>query len=78
MKKVYVVTSASYRPAVAFEDPERAELVRKMCDGSVDEIDVLDAGPSLREVLEVMDWSPGDDPDGEVPDGDGEDGDDGL
>lgn len=73
MKKVYVVTSVSYRPAVAFEDPERAELVRKMCDGSVDEIDVLDAGPSLRESPEVMDWSPGDE-----PDGDGEDGDDGL
>lgn len=73
MKKVYVVTSVSYRPAVAFEDPERAELVRKMCDGSVDEIDVLDAGPSLREVLGVMDWSPVDE-----PDGDGEDGDDGL
>lgn len=80
MKKVYVVTSVSYRPAVAFEDPERAELVRKMCDGDIEEVPLIDAQPSAVEALDAVadalalfDADDGDSDDGEgADDGDGE------
>ena len=51
MKTIYIVTNSTYRPAVAFEDKERAEAVCAMCGGSVDEVQVLDAGMSAEELL---------------------------
>lgn len=57
MKTIYIVTNTSYRPAVAFESEERAEAVRAMCGGSVDEVQVLDAAPSMIDFLEDMDKS---------------------
>lgn len=57
MKTIYIVTNCGYRPAVAFEDKERAEAVCAMCGGSVDEVQVVDAtmtaGELLRRVHEV-------------------------
>ena len=57
MKTIYIVTNSTYRPAVAFEDKERAEAVCAMCGGSVDEVQVVDAtitdGELLRRVREV-------------------------
>lgn len=55
MKKVYIVTNSSYRPQVAFESKERAEAVRAMCSGTVDEVQVLDAAPSMVDFLKDMD-----------------------
>lgn len=55
MKTIYIVTNCGYRPAVAFEDKERAEAVRAMCDGSVDEVQVLDAAPPMIDLLKDMD-----------------------
>lgn len=55
MKTIYIVTNCGYRPAVAFEDKERAEAVRAMCDGSVDEVQVLDAALSMVGFLKDMD-----------------------
>lgn len=51
MKKIYIVTNFSYRPAVAFESKERAEAVRAMCGGSIDEVQVVDAGLSAADLL---------------------------
>lgn len=57
MKTIYIVTNSTYRPAVAFEDKERAEAVCAMCGGSVDEVQVVDAtmtaGKILRRAHEV-------------------------
>ena len=55
MKIVYIVTSLNYRPAVAFESKERAEVVRDVCGGTVDEVPVLDAAPSMVDFLKDMD-----------------------
>lgn len=55
MKTIYIVTNCGYRPAVAFEDKERAEAVCAMCGGSVDEVQVLDAAPSMADFLKDMD-----------------------
>ena len=55
MKTIYIVTSSSYRPAVAFESKERAEAVCSMCSGSVEEVHVLDAAPSMIDFLKDMD-----------------------
>lgn len=54
MKTIYIVTNSSYRPAVAFESKERAEAVRAMCGGSIDEVQVLDAAPSMVDFLKDM------------------------
>lgn len=69
MKMIYVVTSAGYRPAVAFQDKGRAEMVRKMCSGEIKEVPVLDAAPDIRGLIELL----GEDEDS--GDGDGGDGD---
>lgn len=57
MKTIYIVTNCGYRPAVAFEDKERAEAVCAMCDGKTEEVKVLDvaitADELLRRVLEI-------------------------
>ena len=57
MKTIYIVTNCGYRPAVAFEDKERAEAVCAMCDGKPEEVKVLDvaitADELLRRVLEI-------------------------
>lgn len=55
MKKIYIVTNSTYRPAVAFESKERAEAVCAMCGGSVDEVQVVDAAPSIADFLKGMD-----------------------
>ena len=55
MKTIYIVTNCGYRPAVAFEDKERAEAVCAMCGGSVDEVQVVDAAPSMVDFLKDMD-----------------------
>lgn len=55
MKTIYIVTNSSYRPAVAFESKERAEAVCSMCSGSVEEVQVLDAAPSMVDFLKDMD-----------------------
>lgn len=55
MKTMYIVTNSTYRPAVAFESKERAEAVCAMCGGSVDEVQVLDAAPSMVDFLKDMD-----------------------
>lgn len=54
MKKIYIVTNSTYRPAVAFESKERAEAVCAMCGGSVDEVQVVDAAPSVVDFLKDM------------------------
>ena len=51
MKTIYIVTNCGYRPAVAFEDKERAEAVCDMCGGSVDEVQVVDATMTAVELL---------------------------
>lgn len=51
MKTIYIVTNSTYRPAVAFESKERAEAVRAMCGGSVDEVQVVDATMTADELL---------------------------
>ena len=51
MKKIYIVTNCGYRPAVAFENKERAEAVCAMCGGSVDEVQVVDATMTADELL---------------------------
>lgn len=51
MRTIYIVTSCGYRPAVAFEDKERAEAVCAMCGGSVDEVQVVDATMTADEPL---------------------------
>lgn len=58
MKTMYIVTNSTYRPAVAFESKERAEAVCAMCGGSVDEVQVLDASPSMVDFLKDMDKVP--------------------
>ncbi len=55
MKTIYIVNNSTYRPAVAFEDKERAEAVCAMCGGSVEEVQVLDAAPSMVDFLKDMD-----------------------
>lgn len=57
MKTIYIVTNSTYRPAVAFEDKERAEAVCAMCGGSVEEVQVLDAAPSMIDFFKDMDKS---------------------
>lgn len=54
MKTIYIVTNCGYRPAVAFESKERAEAVCAMCGGSVDEVQVVDAAPSIADFLKDM------------------------
>lgn len=54
MKMIYIVTSAGYRPAVAFQDEGRAELVRTMCSGEIKEVPVLDAAPDIRDLIELL------------------------
>ena len=51
MKTIYIVTNSSYRPAVAFESEERAEAVRNMCGGTIDEVKVIDAELSAADLL---------------------------
>lgn len=51
MKTIYIVTSCGFRPAVAFESEERAEAVRAMCGGSIDEVQVVDAELSAADML---------------------------
>ena len=51
MKKVYVVSYAGYKPSVAFEDEEKAKAVRDMCGGDVEEVPLLDAAPSVADML---------------------------
>lgn len=55
MKTIYIVTECGYRPSVAFESKERAEAVRAMCGGSVEEVQVLDAALSMVDFLKDMD-----------------------
>ena len=84
MKQIYVVESAGFRPSVAFNDRERAEAVRAMCGGDIEEVPLIDAQPSAIEALDpvadalaLFDADDGDSDDGEgADDGDGED--DGL
>lgn len=73
MKIVYIVTNCGYRPAVAFESKERAEAVCAMCGGSVDEVQVVDAAPSMIDFLKEMDKALAEREtcDGEEGDGDG-------
>ena len=54
MKQIYVVTSAGYRPSVAFNDKDRAEAVRAMCSGDVEEVPLIDAQPSAIEALDAV------------------------
>lgn len=58
MKTIYIVTNSTYRPAVAFESKERAEAVSAMCGGSVDEVQVVDAAPSIADFLKDMNKAP--------------------
>lgn len=84
MKQIYVVQSAGFRPSVAFNDRERAEAVRAMCGGDIEEVPLIDAQPSAIEALDAVadalalfDADDGDSDDGgDEDDGDGED--DGL
>ena len=81
MKQIYVVTHSAYKPSVAFEDKERAEAVRSMCGGDVEEVPLIDAHPSAIEALDAVadalalfDADDGDSDDGEgADDGEGED-----
>ena len=81
MKQIYMVTSASYRPSVAFNDRERAEAVRAMCGGDIEEVPLVDAQPSAIEALDAVadalalfDADDGDSDDGgDADDGEGED-----
>lgn len=81
MKTIYIVTNSTYRPAVAFESEERAEAVRMMCGGDLEEVPLIDAQPSAIEALDAVadalalfDADDGDSDDGEgAGDGDGED-----
>lgn len=54
MKQIYVVTSAGYRPSVAFNDKDRAEAVRAMCGGDVEEVPLIDAEPTAIEALDAV------------------------
>lgn len=54
MKQIYVVTSAGYRPSVAFNDRDRAEAVRAMCGGDMEEVPLIDAEPSAIEALDAV------------------------
>ena len=84
MKQIYVVTSTGYRPSVAFNDKDRAEAVRAMCGGDIEEVPLIDAEPTAIEALDAVadalalfDADDGGSDDGEgADDGDGED--DGL
>ena len=80
MKQIYVVQSTGYRPSVAFNDKDRAEAVRAMCGGDVEEVPLIDAEPTAIEALDAVadalalfDADDGDSDDGEgADDGDGE------
>lgn len=84
MKQIYVVQSVGFRPSVAFNDRERAEAVRAMSGGDIEEVPLIDAQPSAIEALDAVadalalfDADDGDSDDGgDEDDGDGED--DGL
>lgn len=54
MKQIYVVTSAGFRPSVAFNDRERAEAIRAMCGGDIEEVPLIDAQPSAIEALDAV------------------------
>lgn len=75
MKQIYVVTNGAYSPSVAFEDKERAEAVRSMCGGDIEEVPLIDASPSAADVLgavtEALDLmgEMGDDDEGDGGDG---------
>lgn len=82
MKQIYVVTSAGYRPSVAFNDKDRAEAVRAMCGGDVEEVPLIDAEPTAIEALDAVadalalfDADESDSADGESASEDGGDGD---
>ena len=84
MKQIYVVKGGGFRPSVAFNDRERAEAVRAMCGGDLEEVPLIDAQPSAIEALDAVadalalfDADDGDSDDGEGAD-DGEGKDDGL
>lgn len=51
MKRIYIVSYVGYKPKVAFEDRERAEAVREMCGGEIEEVPLIDASPSDADVL---------------------------
>lgn len=72
MKIVYIVTNCGYRPAVAFESKERAEAVCAMCGGSVDEVQVVDAAPSMIDFLKDMDKALAERETCDVEEGDGD------
>ena len=77
MKQIYVVTSTRYRPSVAFNDKDRAEAVRAMCGGDIEEVPLIDAEPTAIEALDAVADAlalfDGDSDDGEgADDGDGE------
>ena len=80
MKQIYVVKTAGYRPSVAFNDRERAEAIRTMCGGDIEEVPLIDAQPSAIEALDAVanalalfDADDGNSDDGkEADDGDGE------
>ena len=54
MKQIYVVTSAGFRPSVAFNDRERAEAIRVMCGGDIEVVPLIDAQPSAIEALDAV------------------------
>ena len=82
MKQIYVVTSAGFRPSVAFNDRERAVAIRAMCGGDIEEVPLIDAQPSAIEALDAVadalalfGADEGDSEDGESASEDGGDGD---
>lgn len=81
MKQIYVVTSVTYRPSVAFNDRDKAEAVRAMCCGDIEEVPLVDAEPSAIEALDAVTDAPAlfgaesDSADGESASEDGGDGD---
>ena len=54
MKHIYVVSYAGYKPSVAFESRERAEAVRMMCDGNIEEVPLLDASRTADELMGAL------------------------
>lgn len=43
MKKIYVLSTASYRNPVAFMDRDRADAVAGMCGADIREVKIVDA-----------------------------------
>lgn len=54
LKKIYMVANSSYGNSVAFYDRDKAETVRKMCCGKIDEVQIIDEDPSAIDVLDAV------------------------